>query len=303
MSLAAIPAYFLARRHPAASASPCSPPALTVLVPAMLYTGELMTENAFYPIFLLTALVLVITLEQPTASPAGRPARALRARVRDESAGGRALRGSRDGADPARRSSSGAGCAGRCGRSHGSTASSAPARSWRSPATVARGRSPLTLLGAYRAATSASYTPRGVLHFFLYHVAGLDLALGILPFAALLAMWLAPRRPTPAARAFTVASLAVSVWLLAEVSAFASASYVDRIEERNIFYLAPFALIALLGLGRRRRSSRAPRRPVVAAAVVAGVLPVLHPVRPLHRRRARSSTPSRCCRGGGRRTT
>jgi hypothetical protein len=143
-------------------------------------------------------------------------------------------------------------------------------------ATAARGRSPLTLLGAYRAAASSTYTPSGILHFFLYHVAGFDLMVGVLPFAALLAMWLAPRRPTPAARAFTVASLAVSVWLIAEVAAFASASYVNRIEERNMFYLAPFALIALLGLAADGIVPRS-RRVVVTAAVVAGVLPVFIP--------------------------
>ena len=52
MSLAAIPAYFLARRLlPARLALIAA--ALTVRVPSMLYTGELMTENAFYPIFLV----------------------------------------------------------------------------------------------------------------------------------------------------------------------------------------------------------------------------------------------------------
>src|SRR5262249_2638762 len=65
MSLAAIPAYLLARRL-------LRPPlalvvaALTVLVPSMLYTGTLMTENAFYPLFLLVALALLSVLENPT---------------------------------------------------------------------------------------------------------------------------------------------------------------------------------------------------------------------------------------------
>ena len=168
--------------------------------------------------------------------------------------------------------------------------------------TAVRGSSPLTLLGAYRAAASSTtYTPGGILRFFVYHAAGLDLALGILPFAALLAMWLAPRRPTPAARAFTVASLAVSAWLLAEVAAFASASYVDRIEERNMFYLAPFALIALLGLAAdgvvpapAARSSRQPPSP--ASCPSSSRIPASS-------RRARCPTPSRSCRGGGRRIT
>ena len=32
----------------------------------MVYTGTLMTENAFYPIFLTAALALVLMLERPT---------------------------------------------------------------------------------------------------------------------------------------------------------------------------------------------------------------------------------------------
>src|SRR5205823_2123142 len=65
MSLAAVPAYLLARRllSPALSLVAAL---LTVLVPSMLYTGMLMTENAFYPLFLVSVLLLVLTLERPT---------------------------------------------------------------------------------------------------------------------------------------------------------------------------------------------------------------------------------------------
>ena len=142
--------------------------------------------------------------------------------------------------------------------------------------TVARGRSPLELLGAYRAATSSDYTVGGVLHFVLYHAAELDLYLGVLPFAALLALWLAPRDVTPAARVFAAASLALVGWLLLEVAAFASQPSVDKIEERNLFYVAPLALIALVGLASDGVVTRR-RRPLAIAAVVAGVLPVFIP--------------------------
>jgi hypothetical protein len=142
--------------------------------------------------------------------------------------------------------------------------------------TLARGRSPLTLLGAYRAAATSSYTVSGVAHFLLYHVAELDLYLGILPFAALGALWLAPRSSTPAGRAFAVASLTLSVFLIAEVSAFASASYVNRIEERNMFYLAPFALIALVALAADGLVTRSHRTLVVVAGI-SGALPFFIP--------------------------
>jgi hypothetical protein len=274
MSLAAIPAYFLARRLlPSRLALIVA--ALTVTVPAMLYTGELMTENAFYPLFLCVALLLVVTLERPTvarqigllalcvlAFETRAQAVALFAAVATAPLllGVVERRGRRGTVRP-------------YAWLYGLLIAGGLVAL---ASTAVRGRSPLTLLGAYRAAASSSYTPGGILHFFLYHLAGFDLMVGVLPFAALLAMWLAPRRPTPAARAFTVASLAVSFWLIAEVSAFASASYVDRIEERNIFYLAPFALIALLGLAADGIVPRS-RRVVVTAAVVAGVLPVFIP--------------------------
>jgi Dolichyl-phosphate-mannose-protein mannosyltransferase len=274
MSLAAVPAYYLARRVLNERLALLAA-GLTVLVPAMLYTGVIMTENAFYPIFLVTALVLVVTLERPTAlRQVG--LLALCALAFETRAQAVALfaavataplllglverRGLRGTFRPF------AWLYGLLGA--GALLAVA--------AEGARGRSPSSLLGAYQAATSTSYTPQGILRFFLYHAAGLDLALGVLPFAALLAMWLAPRRPTPAARAFTVATLAISVWLVAEVAAFASASYVDRIEERNMFYLAPFGLIALLGLATEGVVPRA-RRPILVAAVVAGVLPVFIP--------------------------
>src|SRR5207253_2611754 len=65
MSLAALPAYFLARRvlgqWPALAAA-----ALAVAIPSMVYTGTLMTENAFYPIFLTVMIALVVWLDRPS---------------------------------------------------------------------------------------------------------------------------------------------------------------------------------------------------------------------------------------------
>ncbi len=274
MSLAAIPAYFLARRVLPAGLSLVSA-LLAVLIPSMLYTGMLMTENAFYPLFLLAAFLLVLTLEAPTAFrqiallvvcaiafETRAQAVALFAAVATapvllsliERRGIRAtLR--------------------RYGWLYGLLGGGAALAL---AGTVAAGRSPLSLLGAYRAATSSSYTVSGVLHFFLYHVAELDLYLGIFPFAALLALWLAPRRPSPGARAFAAASLAIWVWLLAEVAAFASASFVNRIEERNTFYLAPLALTALVAMAVDGAVTRR-RRILVAAAIVAGILPFFIP--------------------------
>jgi Dolichyl-phosphate-mannose-protein mannosyltransferase len=274
MSLAAIPAYLLARRMlPQRLALFVA--GLAVLVPSMLYTDELMTENAFYPLFLVAAWLLVLTLEEPTAKRQilllvvcgiafETRAQAIALFAAAATAPVILALIDRSGIrETARRYS----------WLYGLLVGGAAVALI---GTVAAGRSPLSLLGAYRAATSSSYTVSGIAHFFLWHVAELDLYLGVLPFAALLALWIAPRRPNAGARAFAAGSLALSFWLIAEVSAFASASYVNRIEERNTFYLAPLALTALLGLSAQRVITRN-RRVLVIAAAVAGVLPFFIP--------------------------
>ncbi len=275
MSLAAIPAYLLARRLlPARLALVVA--ALTVMVPEMLYTGMIMTENAFYPIFVAFCLLLVLTLEAPTARrqigllvlfalayetraqavallPALATAPVLLAALQREPL----MKGLRRFATLYAILGAGVVVA--------------------LAATAARGRSPLTLLGAYDAATSSTYTVGGVSRFILYHLAGLDLYLGIVPFAALLAVWFTPRAGSPARSAFAVASFSIALWLIPEVSAFASQTSVQRIEERNMFYLAPFAFVALLALARATGSCRAAARAALAAAGVAGVLPFFIP--------------------------
>jgi hypothetical protein len=274
MSLTAIPAYLLARRVlPARLALYVS--VLSVLIPSMLYTGMLMTENAFYPLFVLAAYLLVRMLEQPTwklqvallaVCAIAFECRAQAVALLPAIVCAPFLNALFDRA-PVRA------VVRRFGVLYGILAGAVVLALL---GTIVRGRSPLTLLGAYRAAASTHYTVGGIAHYFLYHVAELDLYVGVLPFAALLALWLAPRHTTPSGRAFAAASLSVSVFLVAEVATFASASYVNRIEERNMFYLAPFALVALLALARDGLVSTG-RRPVLIAAVAAGVLPFFIP--------------------------
>jgi hypothetical protein len=272
MSLAAIPAYFLARRVVSPGLSLCAA-VLAVAIPPMLYTSELMTENAFYPLFLVVALALVATLERPT------PRRQVGVLVLCGLAF--ATRQQAVAVVPA--------------------VAIAPLllgwierdvkrqlRAWLTTyailgagivvvvgGTLARGRSPLTLLGAYRAATSIPYSVSSILHYLLWHIAELDLALAVVPFVALLALWFAPRAGSPGARAFVAATLPLTILLVVEVAIFASTQS-ERIEERNMFYVMPFALIALLAFAEKGVIQ--PRRwAVVAAAVVGGALPVALP--------------------------
>jgi hypothetical protein len=254
MSLAAVPAYFLARRVLPARLS-LLVAALTVAVPSMLYTGTLMTENAFYPVFLTCVLALVAMLDRPT------PLRQLL--VLALCAAAYATRPQAIALVPAILCAPLLAAPRRLrafSTLYGAVAAGVVVALL---ATVARGRSPLELLGAYRAATSSTYTVGGVLEFLVYHLGELDLYLGVVPFAALVALWLAPG----AARTFAAATMSVFVFLTLEVAAFASQASVDKIEERNLFYVAPFALTALFLVPRRRQ-------PVLLAAAVAGVLPL-----------------------------
>ena len=65
MSLAAVPAYLLARRFVSHSSS-LAIASLSVLLPAMAFTSMILTENAYYPAFLLALLMVVRSLEHPT---------------------------------------------------------------------------------------------------------------------------------------------------------------------------------------------------------------------------------------------
>lgn len=272
MSLAAVPAYLLARRVVPADLALLAA-VLTVAVPALLYTGTLMTENAFYPLFLLSCLALMSMLERP--SPArmllfgGAVVLALFTRVQALALVPAALtapallvwydrRGFR-GLRPFLPL----------------YASVAAAGVGMVVVQAARGRSPEAVLGAYQAASDLEYSPGPVLRSLVYHLAELDLAVGIIPFAALLLLTGIARELPGTARAFVAAAVSLTAWLVLQVATFASALVPFRIEERNMFYVAPLAFIALLvwvhaGLPR-------PRAPAMAAALAAGALPAFLP--------------------------
>jgi glycosyltransferase involved in cell wall biosynthesis len=268
MSLTAIPVYFLARRLLSPLWSLLAA-ALAVAVPSMMYTGTLMTETVFYPIFVCVALTLVLALERPTITrqlvllalcllafltrsqaivlvPAVATAPLLLAWL-DRRRVVRVVREFRV-----------------------LYAALAVAVVGVLVVELARGKSPLDVLGSYSVTGHASYRPDQVLKWLLYHVSELDLYLGIVPFAALLLLTALGRSLDRALRVFLAAALPLTVWLLLEVAAFASALS-PRVEERNMFYVAPLFLIALLawiGHGMQR-----PARAAAVCALVAAALP------------------------------
>jgi glycosyltransferase involved in cell wall biosynthesis len=285
MSLTAIPAYLLARRVLPARASLLAA-VLAVAVPSMVYTGTLMTENAFYPLFVTTAFAFVLTLERPTPWRYGfllvsflltfltrtqavaiLPAlataplllawfdrRPVRAAVRELKA------------------------------LYGALASAVVLVL---VVQAVRGKSPYGVLGQYGATGHAHYHANDVLRWLLYHVAELDLYLGVIPFAALLLLLATARSLDRPLRIFVASAVALTFWLALEVSAFASVLSL-RVEERNLFYVAPLFLIALLAWIERG----VPRLMTAAAAcaVIAAALPAALPYHKLIAVSAESDT-------------
>ena len=77
MSLAAIPAFLLARRLRVGDRLAVAAAALAVLLPELLYSSAAMAETLAYPLALATAAAAVAALERPSAPVAGPGARSF----------------------------------------------------------------------------------------------------------------------------------------------------------------------------------------------------------------------------------
>jgi glycosyltransferase involved in cell wall biosynthesis/4-amino-4-deoxy-L-arabinose transferase-like glycosyltransferase len=280
------PAYLLARRvvRPGFALAAA---ALAVTIPSTVYIGTLMTENVFYPVFLWLAYALVIALERPTlkrqlivlalcalAFVTRAQAVALFAAVLTAPLALAWIERGR----PRRLSAW-----------KPTYAIVAAAAVLVIVVEAARGRSPAHILGGYSVTTtSASYKVWPALRWILYHVAALDLSLFVLPFAALIVLIANARHLDSRLRAFCAAAATLTLWLTLEVGVFAS-HWSQRIEERNLFYVAPLFLIALLAWIERGQPK--PARAVVAAAGVAAALPGAIPFLGLMNINAQSDTP------------
>jgi hypothetical protein len=275
MSLAALPAYFLARRVAGERLSLLAALA-AVAVPSLVYTGTVMTENVFYPLFLVVALMLVLVLERPTTSRVallvGFVALAYATRVQALAIVpavllAPALFSVFDGTSLRftlfrYRLVYGAFVA------LGLVALGVQ---------LLTGHSPRDLLGAYSPVGHASYQARDVVRYLVWHVAELSLYLLVIPLAATIVLVARARSLKRRLQAFLAATLALTVCLVPAVAAFASV-FSARIEERNTFYVAPLFVIALIAWVE----VGAPRpRPLAAVAATASALVVL--AIPFHR--------------------
>ena len=284
MSSVAVPVYLLARRV-VRPASALAAAALAVAIPSMVYVGTLMTENVFYPIFAWLALALVSMLERPTARRQvvvlALCALAFVTRAQTVALVAAVLTAPLllawiERGRPRRLSA--------FRPLYGLTALSAVVVV---VVQVARGRSPAAILGNYSVTSNGGYHLWPAIKWIVLHVAELDLSLWVLPFAALIVLVANARHLDRTLRVFAAAATALSVWLVLEVAVFAS-QYSQRIEERNLFYLAPLFVVALLAWIERGQPK--PSNATVAAAGLAAALPGAIPFLSLLNQNAQSDT-------------
>jgi glycosyltransferase involved in cell wall biosynthesis len=286
MCSALVPVYVLARRVvrvPAALAAA----ALAVALPATVYVASLMTENVFYPLFAWFALALVAALDRPTLRRqivvlalcvllflTRAQAVVLFAAVLTaplvlawiERGRPRSLRAWRP--------------------LYGLVALVALAVVVYE---TARGRSVFNVLGGYSVAGSTSYQFWPALKWIVLHLSVLALTTWVVPFAAAVVVLASARHLDRQLRVLAAATASLGVWLVLEVGIFAS-RYSFRLEERNLFYLTPLLVIALLAWIERGQPR--PPRATVAGALVAVALVGAVPFASLLNENSQSDTPS-----------
>jgi hypothetical protein len=282
MTLAAVPLYRWARRLvPPAYAAVAV--ALFLFLPAFLFTSSIMSENAFLPAFVLAAFAIALALERPTLV---RQAVALAAIVLACGVHLEALvlllvfptaivlkilldRRASDASDiplgffPA------------LGSYWPSAAALVLAALGYVATKALAGASLSSGLGPYEAVGQAGYSPADTTRWALFHFAELSLSVGLIPAsAAIVLVGLALRRhadTSPAQRAFLAVTVSATGWIVLQAGAFAS-EFADRVVERNVFYLSPLLLLALV----LWLAQGVPRpRPLVVVAALTTAVPLL----------------------------
>jgi hypothetical protein len=254
MTLAVVPLYLWARRlvSPAWSLLPV---VLYLLIPGFMFTGMLMSENAFVLTYVLACFAIALALETPTIprqllalAAIGLACAAriqglvllavlvtaivavavLETRSRRDSSWLRTLEGN---LTPFW--FSGAALAAACVAYAGYTALKSI---------------PLTSgLGAYKAVGLSAYSLGDVSHWTLLHLADLGIATAVVPVSALIVLLIRAfggLAETRAERAFLAVTFAAVTWTTVQVGFFAS-SFAYWIVERYLFYVTPLLFLAL----------------------------------------------------------
>jgi len=152
--------------------------------------------------------------------------------------------------------------------------------------TAISGSGAASIMGRYANQSTLTLPPPWrIAELVVQHLAGVDLAVGVIPFVgALVAAYVwRGRRGRAETNAFAAVAASVTA-LLIYVTAYVAyresyapgAGDAPRIHERYLFYVVPLFVIALVAVARIPHSGRLFRVGVVAAAI-AGLLPVLIP--------------------------
>jgi len=281
MSLAAVPAYFLARMFVGRPGSTVVA-GMTVLVPSMAYTGVLMTENACYPAFVLAVLLIARAVRTPSKTNqalalVGLGIVAL-TRIQAMALVGAYLVavvlyawvGPRSERRPYLK------------RFVPTVAVSLLASFAPMTASIARGDGATGWLGS-RSGTFDEMHPHEIPQWFVFLVADLVLYVAVAPVAATVVMLgrgLSRRAPEPA-RLFAAVALPTLVAMLLSVS-FVSASLdvdgTENLNERYVFYVVPLLFVGLALWVRERLP-----RPRPWAWVIVGLCCLLPAFLPIHR--------------------
>jgi hypothetical protein len=269
--------------------------ALSLIAPLMLYNGFEMTESLAYPMFLLAIWTMLRTVRRPSRAndalllativlassarlqlvvliPAAVTAVLFAALARPEPGEGR-LR-----------------AIWRATSQHGLLFGVVGVAFVAGLARTATDGGNLPLAGRYASVFHSHASALRVFELFFQHIAGLDWAVGVIPFAAaLMAGYALVRLGFPrSALVFASVALATTFWVLLEVAFDAAAfdatrnlphvraGFVDlpTFHERYLIYLVPFFLVALFAAFDVRRTT-APA--LVGSATLAALLPALIP--------------------------
>jgi hypothetical protein len=285
MTLAAIPVYLWARRllPPLGQAAMV---ALLLVMPTGLYVGALVTENAFFPAFLLAAFALAVALERPTirSQLLVLAAVALACSIRLQGLvfalivpSAIVVKVALDLRASGARASSAA--IGRETRRYLPTlVASVVVVCAYVIYKLAAGGALSSGLGIYAPAVDLHhYSTAQAFRWILYHFGALAIVVGLIPFSALIlltqAAWRRDIATTQAERAFVAVSSSAVVWIAILVGTFSSRR-AERISERYMFHVEVLLLLALLVWVHRGAPRRRPAFAVLLPIALMLTLPL-----------------------------
>ena len=255
MTLAAVPLYLWARRL-VSPAYAVLAVVLLLAMPGFVYTGEILTENAYVPAVVLALFAIAVAIERPSLLhqllALGATALAVAVRLQGlvlllviPTAVALSLLLEAVASAPGERRRRFARRIRQFWPMIGGIVVAVLAyvayESVRG-ATVSSG------LGVYRSVTQANYSFLPAVRWIVYQLGELAFAVGLVPVAALVVLLgLASRRatsPGEAERAFVAVATAAVVWTVVEVGTFAS-HFSLRVEERYVFNVFPVLFLAL----------------------------------------------------------